>query len=282
MPGPPEDVSPSDLFLKLQEAPRPTELVDFPRRTPDGKPIGKTRIQVLRSEDHDVARLRAKAAVKARHKLTDADLQDEAGAAVLRDAAAREILAMACCVEKNLGSEDKPYYPLAFPDADGIGKFVSADELAVLFEAYRLVQAKYGPFEKTVQTEEELSAWIKRLVEGAAEFPLQQLSSVHWAELAFLLAVRAYTLSRILESLHSSLPPTLQSRLGTYSLGTGFFGAPVAATSPDGTATSPSDTRLKIHDVTITTEDARDMAAKIKAVEENALAALDEAELTRE
>ncbi|HEX5076804.1 MAG TPA: hypothetical protein VFW03_26590 [Gemmatimonadaceae bacterium] len=284
MPGPPEDVPASELFLKLQETPAPTEVVNFPRKTSDGKPIGTTRIRVLRGEDQEAARNRAKEYLKAKFKMTNEDLAVQPGASLLGDATAREILAMACLTEKSHGGEAQgaPYYPLVFPNADAIGKLLSTDETAVLFQCYLLVQAKYGPFERNVQTEQDLSAWIKRLVEGAAEFPLRQLSSVQWAELASFLAQRAHTLSVILECLLPSLPPTLASRLATYSLGTGFFGRRASSTSTgsDGTETSASE--LKVSDIPITIEDAREMAAAMKVAEESVLAELDEAERNRE
>jgi len=276
MPGPPEDVPPSDLFLKLSES-RPSEVVNFPRKTGDGKPIGTTRIQVLHAREHVLARKSALRYLTEVEKLTATELDTPMGRALLGDATAHELLAIACVTEKDHGTDGKPFHPRVFRDAASLASVLSANEVAVLFQAYLLVQGKYGPFERSIQTEQDLSDWIKRLVEGAAEFPLQQLSSDQWAESAFLLAQRAYTLSAILESLLPSLPPTLKSRLGTYSLGTGFFGARAAATSPDGTATSPSDA-LKIADVAVTVEDARDMAAGLKAAEEAALGVLDEAE----
>src|SRR5688500_12695158 len=135
MPGPPEDVSPPELFLKLQESPRPSEVVNFPRRTGDGKPIGTTRLQVLQSEDHDAARLIVKRKLCEKHRLKPEDLEGALGEAVLRDGVAKELLAMACLTEARMANtpEDAPRYPRVFPDAESIGKLLTADELAVLF-----------------------------------------------------------------------------------------------------------------------------------------------------
>lgn len=277
MPGPPTDVTPQELFLRLQEK-RPSEVVAFPRKTADGKPVGKLRIQVLPGRVHDTTRLAAIDKAKNKYKLSKDDQESELGRALISDCVAKELLALACCTEENFGDEEKPFYPLVFPSPEAIGDVLSQDEIAVLFNCYLLVQNKWGPFDKTIGTEEELSDWIKRLVEGAAEFPLQQLASVHWAEAASLLAVRAYTLSAILESLFSSLPSTLASRLGTYSLGTNFFGKPAPNTSATGSETFLN---LRVLDVDITTDDARDMAMRMKDAEEGALAALDAIERER-
>ncbi len=275
MAGPHEDVPPSELFLKLQER-RPSEVVNFPRRTPDGKPMGRVRIQVLGMVEHDRARVAAKTLARDKLKLSKDDQDSPLGSALVGDAVARELLAIACLEEKNFGSDDEPFYPRVFPSGDAIAAALSADEVAVLFNCYLLVQAKYGPFERTIETEQDLSSWVKRLVEGAAEFPLQHLSSAHWAEAASLLAARAYLLSGILESLFESLPSSLQSRLGTYSLGTGFFGSPAKSSSADGSVTS-----LKVGDVDITIEDAKLMASRMKDVEAGALAVLDNADRER-
>lgn len=292
MPGPPPDVPAAELFQKLQETPRPSEVVNFPRRTATGKPIDTTRIQVLKAEDHDKARIRAVQRVKAEHKVTEDDLKHPMVDAVVRDYAAREVLQMACLSEKSHGEHGgKPFFPLVFRDAKDIGEMLSGEEVAVLFQAYLLVQAKYGPFERNVQTEQDLSDWIKRLVEGAREYPLQHLSSAHWAELASFLARRAHTLSVILECLLPSLPPTLKSRLASFSLGTGFFGKPPASTPKTGSETSQGsgeeperDARemLRLSGAPITVEEAAAMAGRLKEAEAGVNAVLDEIEQTRE
>lgn len=279
MAGPPTDVTPAELFTKIQEPPRPSEVVNFPRRTPDGKPVGTVRIQVLPMREHTRARKAALEKATSQHKLSREDRDSGLGLAIVNDAVACELLAVACRTEQNHGNEEKPFYPVIFPTAEAIADLLSADEIAVLFNCYLLVQAKWGPFEKTIQTEQELSEWIKRLVEGAAEFPLAQLSSAPSAELPSLLARRAYTLSVILESLFSSLPNILKSRLGIYSLGTGFFGLPAADTSEAPTGTSPS---LRVADAEITIEDAKQFALQLKNSESAAIAALDAAEEMRD
>ncbi|HEU4544354.1 MAG TPA: hypothetical protein VFR23_24700 [Jiangellaceae bacterium] len=274
MPGPPEDVSAGELFQKLL-GPLPSEVVPFPRRTADGRPVGTVRLQLVRPDDRALARTLGLKRARDRFKLEREDQDSAIGAGVVSDCVVAELLAMVCRTEENYGNDEKPFYPLVFKDADAVGQTLSSDEMAVLYNCFLLVEAKYGPFDKTIQSETDLSAWIKRLVEGAAEFPLQQLSSVHWADAASLLAVRAYTLSVILESLFSSLPSSLASSLAKYSLGTGFFGSLAPSTSGDGTATSLD---LRIPDWEVTTDDARDMAERAKAAEERVLAALAEAE----
>jgi len=270
MPGPPEDVPPGELFLKLQ-TPAPSEVVAFPRKTPDGKPIGTVRIMVLPMDSHFRARGAALQKIR-KQGLGVEETEHGVGAALLSDAVAQELLWEACCTEENHGNDQHPFYAKIFPSPEEIGKRISAQELGVLFNCYQLVQAKYGPMQGTIESDEQLSQWVKRLAEGAAAFPLRGLSLAHLAELALLLARRSYTLSACLESLFSSLPPILQSRLTRYSLGTSFFGSHARAQSQDG---SESSEELRIFDQPITVEMARDLALRLQEAEEAALAELD-------
>ncbi len=271
MPGPPEDVTAGELFQRLAQR-LPSEVVAFPRRTPDGKRVETVRIQVLPTEQHNLARARGLKKARERYKLDREDQEGSVGAALVSDCIVAELLAACCRSEQNHGNDDKEFYPLIFQSGDQVNELLSADEMAVLYNLYLLVQTKYGPFEKTIQTEDDLSSWIKRLVEGAAEFPLQQLSSVHWADAASLLAQRAYTLSVILESLSESLPTSFKSRLATYSLGTGYFGSRAPSTSADGTETSLN---LRIPDWSVSREDAVAMAERMRMAEERITAVLE-------
>lgn len=279
MPGPPDDVEPGELFRKLMERPAPSAVIEFPRKDERGKPVGNVRIQVLSMTDHDDARLDANEKLKKKVSKEDRGLPTIE--AVAGDLVARELLAKACRIEEDRGEPGKPYYPRVFPNAESIGQALTADETAVLFAAYMQAQHKWGPFEKTVQTEEELSQWIKRLVEGAREFPLSRLSSVHWAELVSLLARRAYTLSVILDCLSESLPTSLKSRLGIYSIGTGYFGGPASTQPTDGSSERDEVFITSLPELTL--EDATAFAMKMRDADvSRAERALDDAEEDRD
>ena len=255
MAGPHPDVSPSELFLKLLE-PQPSEVVDFPRRDAMGRPVAQVRVQVLSQEDHDSARLEAHRKMKAKGFDRD-DLAGHTVQEVLGDAVARELLQKACVSVQGADFEDgKPArYAHVFQNADQLNK-LRPDEIAVLFSAYLLVQAKFGPYEKFVGSPDDVSRWIKRLEEGGSEFPLLQLQLPHLAELAFLLAQRAYLLSHILDSQWSSLPDSCKSLLAGCSLGTGFFGEP-AETSIDISTDSSDDMPVTMLQATRLAEELR-------------------------
>lgn len=243
MPGPPQEVPPHELYQRLLERPRPSELVPFPGLNQAGTK-GELRIQVLSKEQHDRARLVAQNQVKKNAQryglppLSSADLNEEAVKSVVADLAACEVLAMACVGTKPIGDDaDGPNvrYPFVFGDGEAVGKTLTADEVAYLFAAYTMVQHKFGPHESLIQTDEDMNSWVRRLALGAAEYPFLRLSSPQWVELLTALATRLLTLSGILESQWESLPESLRSALQTFCLGTGSASEPPENASPAGT-----------------------------------------------
>jgi hypothetical protein len=229
---PPEDVPASELFLKLCE-PRPSEVIDFPRKDRNGNYVGKCRIQVLKAEDHDRARIIAQKALKAKvagfgiEALDQRDMESPAVREVLGDLTAHEILSMAVLEEKPAFEETEEraaVYARVFPNTATIPRTLTADETLALYNAYMLVQHKYGPFERTINSDEELDDWVNRLEEGGAAFPLLALTSPQLAELTSSLAARISSVCRILASRWESLPDTLKSDLAPFCTGIGSFG----------------------------------------------------------
>jgi hypothetical protein len=242
VPGPPSDVPANELFLRLLDRPRPGEEVPFPGLDLPGA-RGKLRIQVLHSHQHTRARLIAQNAVKkqaARYglpPLTELDMQGAAVKGAVSDLAACEVLAMACTGINPISGSDTESanvrYPVIFADGEAVSKTLSADEVAYLFAAYTIVQNKFGPNE-AICLPEDVNAWVRRLVEGAEDYPFLRLSSPQWAELLTALASKLYTLNGILESQWESLPESLRSELQTYLLGTGSAGEPASHSSAEG------------------------------------------------
>ena len=223
--GPPETVEPSELWMKLQQMPEPAEVVDFPRKGSDGKPLAKVRIRVLPMDVHDQARLRAREKIRDKPRVHKDDLAngDNIVREVEGDMVARELLWVACQSATAIAIGDKEVYPQLFPSPEAIGEKLTADELAVLFTQYQMVQQKWGPYERSV-TGAELDAWISRLAEGGAAFPLARLNSHQLAQLILCLAQRNYTLFQVLESHRSSLPSTLIADLEKLNLDISCFG----------------------------------------------------------
>lgn len=246
---PPEDVSPSELWQKLQETPKPSEVVDFPRRDAEGKPVGKLRIQVLNMAQHDEARLKAHKWLRETKHISNDDIRGPTIQEVYGDAVARHILAMACVNVKPIkGTEDtpNPRYTRTFPDGPADLEKLTGDEVTVLFTSWQMVQTKYGPYEGNIDSAEELNAWIVRLGEGADAFPLAAQSWPQLVELTMLLAERACLVSGILESQFSTLPDTLKSRLKSLGMGTGYFGKQQSENAETGRTAVPPPTEIEI------------------------------------
>lgn len=245
---PPEDVEAALLWQKLSEHPRPSDVVDFPRKDGEGRPIAKIRMQVLTLEQHDEARLRAQAHLKDERKLKLEDFATEIAKEVIGDAVAVELLALACVSVKPIKDSDSVGGPVRyarmFRDGNQIRTSLAADEIATLFTTYLMVQRKFGPTERLVASEEDLTAWIRRLAEGGNEYPLAPLDSLQLASLTTSLAVRAYSLSQILASQRSTLPPTLALDLESWGIGTSFSGVRPERSTETGGENSDEPGRL--------------------------------------
>lgn len=256
MSGPPTDIPASELFRKLIEMPRPSEVVDFPRNDSAGKPIAQIRIQTLTSDEHDKAREEAHKKLKARGVSND-DMSAPAIREVLGDAIAKELIAMASLTAKSQSSDpEHPIYAREFRNGADVGR-LGADEILVLFNTYHLVQHKYGPIERNL-SEADIDAWIVRLQEGAAEFPLLNLALPQLVLLAQSLAQRHYALCSIMASQLKSLPDTLAALLEPFLTGIISAGSLADETDPDGL--DRRDRPL----APITTEAAAEIAAKMR------------------
>jgi len=269
---PPKDVPASALLKKLCETPRPSEVVDFPRKDAQGEVVGKLRIQVLPMHLHDEGRLRAHHWLIEKKGLKREDLSTLLVSEVAGDRTAREILAMACLTEDCIEGTDEPgrlkRYGKIFQNADELNE-LTGDELAVLFATYEMIQHKYGPHSGNIDSDDELNAWISRLKEGAASFPLSRLSLHQLAELTMSLSERLCSLSAVAEYLLPALPRSLDAPFRMWDIGTGSFGAPPVGFILPGLESSskPPDEPAqdgpeipKLPDEPITTERAAELA----------------------
>jgi len=223
-------------------------------------------------EQHDEARIKAHEVLKARRLKPEEFGQGTTLREVYGDTVARELLAMACVsVNAIPGTEDNtsPIYGRIFRSAADLAQ-LTADELTTLFTTWEMVQHKYGPYEGSIQSDEEANAWIKRLAEGGSAFPLAQLSWHQLVELTVMLSERAYCLSVLLGSLRESWPSSLGSATcESWGIGTGYFGERRAnelmgGSGPDfdpGPSDAPLEPVMRLpSDEAITIEDAARMA----------------------
>jgi len=240
--GPPNDLAPSELYRKLSQRPRPSDVVDFPRKDGEGKPVARVRLQVLTLEQHDEARHAAQRYLVEGRGFKETELNTEIPQSVSGDAVAVELLALAIVSENPVpGTEENPVYRREFLNGTQLRRGLSADEIAALFKQYLLVQHRYGPTERTIESEDDLNSWIRILVAGGRDYPLALLDLPQLAELTSSLAGRVYSLSQSLESLSSNWSDTLKSDLAILGVGTGFFGALQSKPTPSDGESSVDD-----------------------------------------
>lgn len=185
MSGPPPDVAPNELWLRLTQLPRPSKTVDYPRLDPvTGEPIGKVILQVLSQQETDAAQLAAER--HAREVFKDKPQENGIGYEnVYKNAAAVEVLYRA------VKCSDDPTRPF-FPSPKQMRLQLTNDEIAVLLSMFLEVQGEMGPIVSKMG-DEEMEAWVRRLVEGGSTYPLASLSSEARSELTMRMALRLYT-----------------------------------------------------------------------------------------
>lgn len=264
--GPPETVPPSELWLKLTERPQPSEIVDFPGYDLNGKPLGKVRVRVLTGLEQERAKIAAQRYMVDTRKVRAEEMGGEIMREALGDAVIRELLCMACTgaepyAQAALGKA--PVYPRVFQRGEDLANVMSQADIAVLFGSYLLVQEKYGPTERSIDSPEERDAWISRLVEGASRHPLARLSLPALHDLVMSLAARAYSLSCIQEFLLSSSRSTLESIRTSLGSGTRWSGQLPSelegigsSPSGDGENETPTSDPVAPHTVELLTQDA--------------------------
>jgi hypothetical protein len=167
MSKPPTDIPASALWLRLQDMPRPSKVVDFPRTKLDGTPVGQLAIWVLTQEEQmscaaageRFARLHLKEGKK-----------DELGyESLYSNAVCVEILWRSC---RDTDDLNRP----AFPSPELIRRTLTTEECTRLFEHYLTVQLELGPIVDKM-SDAEVDAWIRRISEGGSAYPFDLLSS---------------------------------------------------------------------------------------------------------
>jgi hypothetical protein len=171
MAGPPTDIPASELWAKLSGRKRPYELVDFPQKDANGKPICQVAMRVLTQGEIIIAKAEAtRFARKAIKEKFDAVEHVAGYDQVFEDACATELIYLACRDAKN------PENVSAFPNAVAVRAQLSSDEMAILVKSYSMVQLRLGPIQAYLSNE-EYDAWIERLKVGGTELPLAYLST---------------------------------------------------------------------------------------------------------
>lgn len=167
--NPSKDIAPSELWAALTQIPRPFRIVPFPRKDPNGTPVGELAIWVLTQEEQIAAAADAERTAK---KLLSEASDQTTGmgyADVYRNEATVQVLYRACRDAKD------PKKPV-FPSPGEMRKKLTVDEIGTLVRHYYTAQAELGPIVTDFESEGEQEAWIRRLAEGGSAFPIDSLS----------------------------------------------------------------------------------------------------------
>jgi len=187
--SPSPEVSPSETLRILAATEPPSEVLPFPRRNDKGEPAFEYRMRVLTQYEIDLccanSEQYSRKLLQGQLKITDEQVKhvrNETWRDVYENAKLIELLFTAC------RDKDDPKRKLF--DAPGqLRKLLTADECAALFQAYQLVQGKYGPLWSQL-SDEQIEEWIDRIVKGADLHPLSQLEPVALAMLVVGMAYR--------------------------------------------------------------------------------------------
>lgn len=183
--GPPETVSPSELWLRITATPRPFKVVPFPRTNPDGDPLGEVAIWVLSQGENEAAQADAGKYVREKLFAKGEQVQsDHAYSEVYNNELAVQLLFRAC------RRPDKLTLPV-FPGASDLRSSLSLDEVSVLYNAYFLVRRELGPIVSEM-SEPEMEAWISKLEKGGAV-----AGGLHFLSLGALTDLVCFGASRI-------------------------------------------------------------------------------------
>lgn len=189
MPPSDEILTSDQLWAQIMAMPRPHRVVDFPRKGPDGQPMGRLAMFVLTQEENERAIASAEAFV--RRILKDQKSMPTSGEPrtsyedMIESRRALEVLFRSCKQPENL---EKGF----FPAVESIAARLTVDEVAVLVLNYNRVKSELGPVDSEMGPEER-DAWIEKLAKGGSMFPFDSLSMGAQSALILYMANRLWS-----------------------------------------------------------------------------------------
>lgn len=178
---PADNITPRDLWQQLTAMPRAHRMIDFPRKGPDGNPVGELAMWVLLQEE--VISATGDAEKRVQRMLKDAGGK-EGYDSLMELWLSCELLFRCCRKPEDISKK-------LFPTVEDIAKHLTTDEIGVLVFNYRTVQSELGPIVSEM-SQEEMDAWIEKLAKGGALFPFDLLSTGMRNRLMIYMASRLY------------------------------------------------------------------------------------------
>ena len=166
----PKEVSAATLWQRVTALPRPSDVVDFPRKDDEGNPIAQVLMRVLTQAE--VTSATANAERFARQVMAGSiPKADEAASgyeAIYQNDLNVQLVYLSA---RQVDDQTKPF----FPSQAEMRTHLTPDEIGALVRAYVIVQAERGPMVSQM-TDGDFDAWVAKLKEGGNSAPLASLS----------------------------------------------------------------------------------------------------------
>ena len=157
---PPKDISPQELWSKIIELPRPTKIINFPRKNENGEFDCQLKLMILTFEDFINSRLNIEKYISS--KINELNI-DSSELNTIKNTLNQsryisEILFKTC---RDIDDISKPF----FPNLDLVDKLISPEESIILFSEFAEFQSKFAPIGLN---QDENVAWIDKLIIGGS------------------------------------------------------------------------------------------------------------------
>lgn len=159
MSGPNLSISPAQLWVEITKLPRPSRIIDFPRKGGDGNPICQLALVVLSPSEQVQCAVEAERYVNNKLGITKVDERAQGYKTIFDTASTTECLFLSARSAADINVR-------FFPTSQSIRDHLTADETAVLMQAYVQMTSELGPIISTM-SEKDMEAWLERLAVGA-------------------------------------------------------------------------------------------------------------------
>ena len=196
MSGPNMNISPAQLWVEITKLPRPSRVIDFPRKDMEGNPICQVQLVVLTPAEQVQCAVEAERYVNLKLGVTKVEERANAYKTIFDTASTTECLYLSA---RSASDIDVRF----FPTSQSIRDHLTADEAAVLMQAYGQMNSELGPIISTM-SEKDMEAWLERLALGAdIVSPFWLLSSEQKNDLTKYFAAQLWS-ARKVNSSHTS------------------------------------------------------------------------------
>jgi len=163
------ETPPAELWRRITAMPRPSDVVDFPRKDDAGKPVGQVRLRALTQGEITMcaANARRKTTIALKEQANAPGVKLRADEEVFDNFNSAEVLYAAC-----IDVDDPEQAKRLFPSPGHILDNLSTDEIGQLAVAYMYMMADISPTADSIGSDEDLEAFLDKLAQGGKSTPL--------------------------------------------------------------------------------------------------------------